>query len=71
MEKEIIINRMKAVRNGEYNSNKCIACQKEIENVEDENMSIEFTDKNGNKKTIVYPVCDDCKIDVVKLFYDI
>lgn len=34
--KEIIFERMGLVAKGEYNSNKCIRCQNEIENVDEE-----------------------------------
>lgn len=71
MEKDIILNRMKAVIKGEYNSNKCVCCQKEIEDVDDENLTLELTNKQGKKNFIVFPVCDDCKIDVVQLMYGI
>ena len=64
---EIIIKRIGLVFRGEYNSNKCICCQTEIENVEEENMTINLTDKYGKEKSIVIPVCDDCKFYVVSL----
>lgn len=65
MEKqEIIFERMGLVARGEYNSNKCVCCQNEIENVDEENLTINFKDKKGKEKNIVFPVCDDCKMDV-------
>ena len=62
--KEIIFERIGLVARGEYNSNKCISCQNEIENVDEENITINLKDKKGKEKNIVFPVCDDCKMDV-------
>lgn len=66
-DKDIILERIKLVFKGEYNSKKCVSCQTEIENVDEENMTINLTDKYGKEKSIVIPVCDDCKIDVFYL----
>ena len=41
-DKDIILERMKLVFKGEYNSKKCISCQNEIENVNEENLTINF-----------------------------
>lgn len=65
--KEIIFERMGLVARGEYNSNKCVCCQNEIENVDEENIIINLKDKKGKEKNIVFPVCDDCKLHVVSL----
>ena len=64
---EIIIKRIGLVARGEYNSNKCVCCQNEIENVDEENITINLTDKEHKQKSIVVPVCDDCKLYVVSL----
>ncbi|HJH54794.1 MAG TPA: hypothetical protein K8V77_01765 [Brachyspira hyodysenteriae] len=65
--KEIIFERMGLIAKGEYNSNKCICCQNEIKNVDEENITINLKDEDDNKKSIVLPVCDDCKIDMLYL----
>ena len=66
-DKDIILERMELVLKGEYNSKKCISCQNEIENVDEENLTINLKYKNGKEKNIVFPVCYDCKIDVFYL----
>lgn len=66
-DKDIILEGMKLVLKGEYNSKECICCQNEIENVDEENLTINLKDKNGKEKNIVFPVCDDCKFYVVSL----
>ena len=66
-DKDIILERMKLVFKGEYNSKKCVSCQNEIENVDEENLTINFKDKSGKEKSIIFPVCDDCKLYVLSL----
>ena len=66
-DKDIILERIKLVFKGEYNSKKCVSCQNEIENVDKENLTINFKDKKWKEKNIVFPVCDDCKMDVLFL----
>lgn len=65
--KEIIFERMGLVARDEYNSNKCVCCQNEIENVDEENITINLKDKSGKEKSIIFPVCDDCKLYVLSL----
>ena len=65
--KEIIFERMVLVARDEYNSNKCVCCQNEIENVDEENIIINLKDKSGKEKSIIFPVCDDCKLYVLSL----
>lgn len=65
--KKIVFGRVKSIAQKRYNSNKCIYCQREIENVEEKNMTINLTDKEYKQKSIVCPVCDNCRKYVLSL----